>query len=71
MMDLATKKRVSEIMAPDEFKRLLDQFGKDALAKAERSGRQRGIEDVIKIIVNARIPAATKEWLLDRCRGLQ
>jgi hypothetical protein len=69
-MDAATKKRVSEIMDPGEFKRLLDQFGKEAMAKAEVKGRNAAISDVLKIITRARIPGTTKEWLLDRCRGL-
>jgi hypothetical protein len=67
-MDAETKKRVSEIMEPEEFKRLLDQFGKEAMAKAEQRGRNRAVSEVLKIILKSRVPATTKEWLLDRCR---
>jgi hypothetical protein len=46
-MNAEEKRRASEIMDPDEFKRLLDQFGKEAMAKAEAKGRscQRDAED--------------------------
>jgi hypothetical protein len=69
-VDATTKKRVSEIMDPEEFKRLLDQFGKEALAKAELKGRNAAVSDMLKILLKARIPGTTKEWLLDHCRGL-
>lgn len=58
-------------MDPAEFKRLLDQFGRDAMAKAEIRGRNKAVAEMIKIILRARVPHTTKEWLLDQCRNLE
>lgn len=69
-MDTATRKRASEIMDPDELKRILDQFGKKALADAEARGRTAAVREVLKILLRARIPATPKEWLLNQCRNL-
>lgn len=69
-MDAETTRRVAEIMDPEEFKRILDQFGKDAIAKAEIRGRNAAVAEILKIVVRARIPGTTKEWLQDQCRNL-
>jgi hypothetical protein len=69
-MDPETTKRMAQVMDPEEFKRLLNQFGREALAKAEARGRTAAIRDVLKIILRARIPATPKEWLLNQCRNL-
>jgi hypothetical protein len=61
---------MAQVMDPEEFKRLLNQFGREALAKAEARGRTAAIRDVLKIILRARIPATPKEWLLNQCRNL-
>jgi hypothetical protein len=70
-MNEAETRLITEIMDPAEFKQLLDQFGKEAMARAEAKGYNKAISDAIKITLPSRIPAATKEWLLDRFRGLE
>lgn len=69
-MDAETEKRASQIMDPNEFKRLLDQFGRQALAKAEIKGRNAAVAEMVRIIVKSRMPGSTKEWLQDQCRNL-
>jgi hypothetical protein len=69
-VDPETTKRMAQVMDSAEFKRLLNQFGREALAKAEARGRTAAIRDVLKIILRARIPATPKEWLLNQCRNL-
>lgn len=70
-MDAEIKKRVSEIMNPEEFKRLLDRFGKEAMAKAEIKGCNKAVSEMLKIILRSRVQHTAKEWLLDQCRNLE